>query len=378
MKILQIHNLYQKHGGEDVVVEVERKLLEENGHIVLSLIADNRNIKNLYFERKNFYKKLDGIISDNPDIDFAHVHNIFSIIGPGIYKYLKKYKISIVQTVHNFRFLCPNGLFFDSQGEICELCKGGNFRHSVLKKCYHDSFLLSFLMQYQVNIARNFAIKMVDKFIALSNFTKNKLIEGGFDKNKIIVKPNFLYPQPPHLSLANDRYAVFIGRISKEKGLDVLIKAFININFRLIIAGTGDILENLKEKCKKYNNIEFLGFVSGLEKEMLLDNASFIVVPSLQYENFPVSILDAFSRGKAVVASRIGSIPEIVIDGYSGVLFEMGNPESLKESVSKLIVNNNFETIGKNSYNEFISKYQTNQNYIHLITIYNSINEREN
>lgn len=378
MKILQIHNLYQKHGGEDAVVEIERQLLQANGHTVLSLIADNKNINNIISARKSFYERLEKLIEENPDIDLAHIHNIFSIISPKIYNYLKKKKIPILQTIHNFRFLCPNGLFFDNNNHICELCKNGNFKNSVLKKCYHESYWLSFLMQYQVKRARNFALKNVTTFIALSNFTRDKLIDSGFVKERIVVKPNFLFPQPPQETYLHDNYALFIGRLSREKGVDILIDAFKTINFKLKIAGTGDIFEELVEKCRGFDNIEFIGFVSSDEKEAIISKASFIIVPSLQYENFPVSILDAFSRGKTVIASRIGSIPEIVIDNYSGLLFEMGNLIDLKLKIEIILKDNIFKEMGKNAYKEFSDKFQTLQNYNQLIDIYTNAIEGKN
>lgn len=376
MKILQIHNLYQKQGGEDVVVEIEKMLLENNGHTVLTLIPSNKNINSVIYERRKYFKLLDKLIDENPDIDIAHVHNIFSIIGPSIYDYLNKRGIPIVQTVHNFRFLCPNGLFFDNNKQICELCKHGDFKHAVIKKCYHESYLLSFLMQYQVKLARNSGLKNIDKFISLSNFTKNKLVESGFDVNKIVVKPNFLFPQPPQKVYEHDNYALFIGRLSSEKGVEVVINAFKEVDYKLKIAGTGDILDELKERGKNYPNIEFCGFVAGKEKEKLVSGASFIIVPSLQYENFPVSVLDAFSRGKTVIASRIGSLPEIIIDGFSGILFEMGNAESLKLNLLRLIKDKTYEKLGKNAYHEFLTKFQTEQNYQQLLNIYDDVIKR--
>jgi len=316
MKILQIHNYYKHRGGESFVLNSEKELLEKKGHSVLQLTADNMDIRNIIFERFNFYKRLSKIIEEN-NIDVAHVHNIYQIIGPSLYRYFQGKGIPVVQTLHNFRFLCINGLFLDNKNKICELCINGGFSNSKNKKCYQKSKLKSLLMANQVNKGRINGLKFIDQFIALNDFAKNKMILGGFEEQKISIKPNFLTEGNSKI-IEDKEYALYIGRISEEKGLDVLIKAFSKINFKLKIAGTGNYLPTVKKLAKNYQNIEFLDHISGAEKESYISKCSFFVVPSKWYEMFPISILEAYQNSKPVIASDLGGLSKIVEDGVTG------------------------------------------------------------
>lgn len=375
MKILQIHNFYQFKGGEDGVVEAERRMLEKAGHEVISAFSHNDKINNLFFTRKQFYKNLDSILMSHR-IEVAHIHNVYHIIGNGIYKYLAQKGIPIIQTLHNFRFLCPAGLMLDNQHQICERCSSGSFYHCFTKKCYQQNYVKSFLMQWLVKGGRENITKYVTTFIALNPFFRNKFIEAGFSDSKFVVKPNFLFQTSISAPLPNEKkgYGLFLGRLSPEKGIETLIQAFQNISFPLKIAGTGssDYVNVLKDEARAYPHIEFLGFVSGEEKHQLLIGASFLIVPSVWFENFPVTILEAYAHSKPVIGSAIGGLPFIVKDNITGFLVDPGSSEHLSSAVRAIIQNKTYEQLGQNAHQYFLENFTEQQNYAQLMTIYQS------
>lgn len=369
MKILQIHNEYQFKGGEDNVVEAERKLLLSMGNEVFSIIAHNKSIKHLFSERRRFYAELNAILVNNI-IDVAHIHNVYHIIGNDIYELLALKNIPIIQTLHNFRFLCPAGLFMDNQHQICEKCSDGNFISCTLKKCYQKSYVKSLGMSILAKNGRNAVLKYVDKFVVLNSFSRDKFIVSGFDKEKMVVKSNFI----PEIQLTSSNYQfiLYIGRLSPEKGVETLIEAFSNLNYHLKVAGSGeeDYVKKLKKLAEKNSNIEFVGYIDGAEKERLIKNSKFLIITSLCYENFPISILEAYSHGKPVIASNIGGLPFIVKDKETGLLFEAGNAEDLKKAVNNMIENDDFIALGKKGYEYYKENFTEKQNYHQLIDIY--------
>ncbi|PWK22386.1 glycosyltransferase involved in cell wall biosynthesis [Arcicella aurantiaca] len=368
--ILQIHNQYIYKGGEDSVFDNECEMLRKKSHHVIKLTANNENIRNIIKCRKEFYEQLDKILLTEK-IDVAHIHNIYHIIGNKIFEVLAKHKIPIVQTLHNFRFLCPAGLFLDNQGNICEKCSNGNFSPCVLKKCYQTSYVKSLGMAYLSKGGRSVVNQYVNQFIALNTFSRNKFIQNGFNESTISVKSNFLSTTQLHKENKSE-YFLYVGRLSHEKGIKTLIEAFIGSNFPLVIAGSGsdDYLNPLKKLTEKSKNIQFVGYVSGQEKEELIRNAIALIIPSNCYENFPMSILEAYRNQKSVIVSNIGGLPSIVKDGNTGLLFEVGNSNSLKNAVNLMTVHNNFNKLGQAGYSYFLENFTEERNYKQLIEIY--------
>lgn len=374
MKILQIHNYYQYKGGEDSVVLAEKQMLEQSGHIVISLTAHNNQIKDIFKARKSFYKDLETLI-ENYEFDIAHLHNVYHIIGNDIYEFLAKKKIPIVQTLHNFRFLCPAGLLMDNKNQICEKCLHGNFIPCFKKKCYQHSYIKSLVMQWYVKGGRKNVLQYVDTFIALNPYYKQKFIEAGFVENKIVIKPNFINSDNIKLSEEDGEYALFVGRLSPEKGLEILIKAFSKLSFPLKIAGVGDesYMLELKQLAKGNPNIEFVGFIDGEKKQGLLNNCSFVIVPSIWYENFPVTILEAYSFGKPVIASNIGGLPYLVKDKETGLLFEASSDEDLTRMVKDIILDKLYLSMGKTARYILEENFSDQTNVKQLVGIYESL-----
>lgn len=385
MKILQIHNFYQTFGGEDMVVSLEKELLEAKGHKIVQYIRHNEEIKGYSFFKKvefflntiysrNTAKDLSRSINENrPDV--AHIHNVFPLISPSVYYCLRRHNIPVVQTVHNYRFLCPNGLFY-TKSAICERCKKGNVLQCFLNKCYKDSFLLSGLYALTFWIHRRIKTfqNKVDIFVTLSYFTKDKLVEGGFPKDKIETEGNFLLQDGIRKTYDKENYAVFMGRLSSEKGLITLLKAFQKVNkLKIKIVGKGKLEQELKRYIKKNKmlQVEMVDFISGNERLELLGKAKFSIVPSQCYEHFPISVLESFAAGTAVIASKIGGLPEIVEDGKNGLLFEPGNSEDLAEKIIYLYENpDKALEMGKYAHKCVEEKLTPQRHYNRLMEIY--------
>lgn len=390
MKILVIHNHYIERGGEDEVVNAETKLLEEHGHKVILYEKSNKHIEKLSFFRKLFfvfselffsktvYKELKEIINtEKPDI--AHVHNIFFSITPSAYLALKEENIPIVQSLHNYRFFCLRGALFH-KGSVCEKCKGRPLYHSVIKKCWRNSYTLSFLLASILCRWRSVLKNNVDSYIASSEFSMNKLNELGLKRKKIYLKTNFLAVEPQCNSQDND-YALFIGRLVDYKGIETLMKAFeINPSFNLKIIGDGPLREKVNNFASLHSNVEFLSNVERVTVLKMLKNSSFIIFPSKCYENMPMVIIESFALSKPVLASNLGAIKEMVVNGSSGILFEPGNAQDLASKISYLFSHKRErDAMGAGANKIYRILFDREKNYHNLISIYAAtINKAKN
>jgi len=408
MKILIVHNFYQSSfpSGEDIVFKNEVELLKRNGIEVITYIEHNDRIKEYglwgrfilpftnIWSLKTYRKLRQVLKKEKPDI--AHFHNIWYLISPSAYYACKDEGVPVIQTLHNFRIFCANGLLM-REGRICEECiikvKTGNrlevigdrlkiVKNALKYGCYRNSRLYSLPVAFTeyFHWAKKTWINKVDEYIALTEFGKNKFVEAGLPAEKIFVKPNFL-PNPPEPNYSHQNYACFIGRISEEKGVDLLIEAFKllrNSQFKLKIIGDGPLRNHFEEKIKKegINGIEFLGRKEHLESIEILKNAKFLMLPSIWYEMFPVTLIEAFACGKPVVASNLGVFAELVQDGITGLLFEVGNVEDLAEKIEWMIGNDCLE-MGKNARELFEERYSERKNFEILMEIYNKISMRE-
>lgn len=350
MKILFIHNNYQFKGGEDLVVEEEKNLLEINGHVINTYFRDNKEIniydiknKLLFFISSIFSKKtvrdLNKILKkENPDI--AQVYNTFPLISPSVYWVMKKNKIPVVQMINNFRLLCINGVFLDKNG-ICEKCKNGNFSRGILKKCNHDSFMASFLYAFITLFIRKYFFNKINIFVVSNEFVKQKYIEAGFNPEKIKIKPGFISGKynETKIDKGSEKYIVFIGRLSKEKGIYTLINAMKYCrDIKLKIMGDGPELNKLRKSIKdnKLENIALMGYVSSAEKELILRNAFFLIFPSECYENFPITILEAYRFGIPIIGSNHGAMKFLIEENVTGLHFKVTDEKDLAQKINEL------------------------------------------
>jgi glycosyltransferase involved in cell wall biosynthesis len=351
MRILFVHNFYQQFGGEDAVANSERRLLEDRGEEVLFWTRHNDEIKGYSRSQKlNFLRETISSSRTTTDIketvarfkpDVAFVHNVYPLISPSLYPALNTLRVPVVQVLHDFRPFCSNGWFY-IDGKICERCKMGNHIHGIIHRCYKDSYLLSTLYSATLGINRQTGLlDKIDAYICLTGFFKKKILEVGIPEEKIYLRPNFIDAPPLDANSYQhgNGYALYLGRLSNEKGIRTLIRAFEKLpEVNLKIVGTGPLEPEVREyvKTKDIQNIEFLGFKSGEEKWQLIHNCQFAVVPSEWYENFPIVALEYFAAAKPVIASRIGGLPYVVEEGQTGYLFEPGNADDLVATVKRL------------------------------------------
>lgn len=369
MKVLLIDVYNYNKGGAETVCFNTGKLLEEHGNQVayftLKWPENNpspyskyfpesketrkgplKQVKNMvnYFYHFEAAKKMEQLIEDErPDI--AHIHLMWGQITPSIFPVLRKHHIPILFTVHDYRIVCPAYTFRDGSGRICEECQGHNFYKCFTHTCCKGSKVMSAVMaaeQYFRNWFFNPA-KYIDGFLYVSNFART--IQEKYMpvlKNKPnITLYNFstsVASQPK--ALPQNKYFLFFGRLSYEKGVKTLLEAFNGLpECHLKIVGTGPKEDELKAfvESNGMNNVEFLGYKRGKELQDLVANAYYVVVPSEWYENNPMTIIEAYSVGTPVIGARIGGIPEIVVESETGFQFESGNSIDLKEAVVKAI-----------------------------------------
>jgi glycosyltransferase involved in cell wall biosynthesis len=378
MKILLLHNYYQRSGGEDVVVQQEKALLEAHGHTVDLLTADNSRITGIksqatvalgsIYSRRSRAQVEKKIISSKPDI--VHVHNFFPQLSPSVYYACTKANVPVIQTLHNFRLICPNALLF-REGKPCEDCVGRTIPWPGIKNaCYRDSHVGTAVLATMLTTHRLWGTwQVVDAYIALSKFARRKLISGGVPSNHLFVKPNCLMPDPGMRVRSGD-YALFVGRLSLEKGINTLLAAWAHLPARrLKIVGDGPLRDVVEHT--DIPNVEFIGPQSSEAVMGLLGAAAFLVVPSECYENFPRVIVEAFAKGVPVLGSRIGSMEELIEDRRTGVLFRPGDIQDLANKAEWLFSHpDELQRMSDEARREFETKYTAEQNYKQLMQIY--------
>jgi len=389
MKIIVGHNHYQQPGGEDAVAKAEVEILRQRGHDVLYVEFNNKDFNDLsaFGKAQNILswgwskKAYDLFLQHCSDFkpDVAHFHNTFYMMTPSVYSACQRKGVPVIQTLHNFRLKCSNGLFF-RQGHVCEECQSHSLDKAVQYGCYRDSRILSWAV---VNMLKKHWKEgtwhqKIDLFIALTDFAKNKFIEIGLPSEKVVVKPNFITYDPGSREGIGD-YFVFAGRLTEEKGIKVLIEAFRNLpNEKLVVMGDGPLKGHCENYIKEHGleNIRLLGHLGKQEYFDALKKARALIVPSLWYENFPVVILEAFACGIPVIASQLGSLKEIIVENKTGLLFNTGHYQDLIEKVNTLNNNNlGMMAWGKEARKQYENKYSAQINYEKLITFYQHLKE---
>lgn len=471
MHILQVHNYYQQAGGEDAVVAAERSLLCDHDHKVITYYKANDDISRgssgktaspsqgtagkllctmrhalslLSVSLKTVwnhqtYREFRKLLqSEQPDV--VHCHNTFPLISPSIYWACSKEGVPVVQTLHNYRLFCATPFLFRllkqplkgktastcndfnaSKGAICELCVGKRFPWSALRyRCYRGSLAGTAVWGAMIVFHRLVGTwaKKVTAYIALTEFQKQKMIEGGFAADKILVKPNFiaeggsvksevlgakarlnLNQIKPKTGDAGAPYALFVGRLSPEKGCDVLIRAWRELNDKwqvtsrdnstpalndvnglnavspqLFIVGEGparEALESLGAINDQQSTVHFLGKKPKNEVLSLMHSAQFLVLPSVWYEGFPMTIVEAFSRGLPVIASNVGGMTSVIKSGQNGQLFKVGDSSDLAEKMNWAFQHaEEIMVMGKQAKSDFDLKYSTEVNYKKLTAVY--------
>lgn len=389
MRVLFIHTYYIQRGGEDQSFEFESSLLEQNGHTVYLYIKNNSEIKNysklkaalVTVWNKETYREVRAIIkSFAPDI--IHINNLFPLISTSVLFAANRHRTPVVMNLRNFRIFCLNGLFLRN-GQVCELCIRKIPFYGIHYNCYRNDKLASIVVAIMLIFNRFLGTwdKKVATYIALTNFAKNKFIQGGLPPEKIEVKSNFISPDPGIKEAAI--YSLFVGRLSEEKGIETLLFAWKKFpTIPLKIVGTGPLFEKIQNliKSSDLQHVELLGYKESNEVVRLIQKAFLLINPTICYEGMPRTILEAFACGVPVVASRIGAVEEMIEDKKTGLLFAPGDIEDLSKVIDWAIKNKEeLRTIRRNVRIVFKKKYTATSNYNQLMRIYkNTIDQVNN
>jgi glycosyltransferase involved in cell wall biosynthesis len=387
MKVLLCHNYYQHAGGEDEVFAAEGALLEAHGHEVVRFTRHNDDIKGMgrvevarktLWNRATYDELLSLIRRERPRV--MHCTNTFPLISPAAYDAARAEGVAVVQSLHNYRLFCLNSLFL-RDGRACELCLGKAIPWpGVLHKCYRESRSASAVVASMLTYhrARGTYRNKVDVYIALTEFARRKFEEGGFDPGQIVVKPNFLSTDPG-LGQGKGGYAVFVGRLSTEKGVEPLVNAWTqhDVGVPLKVIGDGPQAEPVRQAAAA-GKLEWLGRRPLTEVLEVIGDAAFLILPSICYETFGRTIIEAYSRGTPVIVSRQGAIAELVVDGRTGLLFEPGNAEDLAAKVRQLGSDPALrERMRQDARQEFEQKYTAERNHGMLMAIYEQACRRQ-
>lgn len=420
MKIIQVHNYYQQAGGEDAVVEAERAMLERDGNIVIPYYRSNDDISasgnkliaisqllkasvNTLWNHQTYREFRKLLQKEKPDV--VHCHNTFPLISPSLYYACAKEKIPVVQTIHNFRLACASPFFY-RDGKICEQCVGKTFPYPAIRyRCYRRSFAGSAVWTCMIFLHRVLGTyrRKIDGYIALMDFVKDKLIKCGLPRDKIKVKPNFIQrtedrgqkPEKPQTSdfklQASQNYALFVGRLSPEKGCDVLLRAWsiftsnvkpptsnpVTLPPQLLIVGDGPeraALETLSSDTCPPSSVTFLGQQPKESVLSLMRDAQFLVFPSVWYETFGLTVLEAGLCNTPAIISAPTTTSGMIQDGRSGLLYELGNTIALAEKIEWAFLHPaEMQKMGDAAHADFENHYSEEVNYRQLMDIYDQV-----
>lgn len=398
-KILIVHNYYQIPGGEDTVVANEKKLLEDHGHEVVLYTRHNSELKGFSKVQKlllpfstvfsgQTYKEVKTLIKKEK-INVVHVHNTLNLVSPSVYYAAFHCKVPVVQTIHNFRLLCPGATFY-RDGKICEDCVSKGLGCAVKHRCYRGSRLQTFACVISTGLHRLLGIYGKLNYICLTDFNKTKLLQLKQVKpQKVFVKPNFVETSKKVIPYEERKNQfVYAGRLDQLKGVDILLKAWELFEKEmlysdvqsgaekkslsgyeeehLVICGTGPMEEWCREFVEKHQlkNVELKGFVENKTVKQIIGESKAIILPTQWYEGFPMTIVESYSVGTPVIASNLGNAGSLVEEGKSGLKFQADSPEALCEILKK--ANHAFTGLDE----AFINKYSEESNYEQLRKIY--------
>ncbi len=398
MKVLILHNRYRQQGGEDLVVSSEARLLRSHGVEVFQFEVGNQVSADgtladavrlglaAPWSRDSYEKALKLCEQYRPDV--VHVHNFWMRLSPSVHAACRASGAATVQTVHNFRLLCTNALLMRN-GRVCEDCLGKIPWRGVVRRCYRGSFLASAAVASMIvsNRRRNTWERDVDAFIALSAHSRGKLIAGSLPADRIFVKPNFV-EDPGQLSSppSSSNLVLYVGRLSKEKGVATLLSAWASGNLgrsgHLLIVGDGPERQTLQAHAVSLGltapGVVFAGWKTSGEVLALLEAARVVVIPSIWYEAFPMTVVEAFSRGRPLIVSNLGGLGEIVEWGREGFTYEPGNEAALGRALETVLTEPDLaDRMGENARATYLARYTPEQNYQMLMNIYQfAVNRR--
>jgi glycosyltransferase involved in cell wall biosynthesis len=372
MKILQIFNRYTQLGGEELMVGQIAKSLRKL-HQVDTFLGSTTELLGESFPYR-LLAPLKAVHNwqiaaslrsrqQNANYDLWLIHNVFPGLSPSVYKVAQERGVPIVHYLHNFRMSCANG-FFLNHGEICTRCISGNFLPAFVTACWHDSRIVSGIMAIVLARVRSMNVfGQVSKWIATSDAQKLLHVKMGIEARRIQVIPHFVTKPEPPPPYKKQGYILFLGRLSREKGVHTLLEAWKRLgerSRRLLIAGTGPEEAALKAYCSDHalKNVDFVGFVPHRKQRPLWEGALALVVPSIWFETFGMVVLQAWSHGRPTLVSGIGGLGDLVKDGSAGNVFPPGDDVRLAELLYGLISDpGSGEAMGQCGYKKVIEEF---------------------
>lgn len=380
-----VHNYYQIPGGEDTVAVNEKKQLELNGHKVIMYTRHNNELNNMtglgkwvlipatIFSWKT-YRQVRSLIL-RAKIDIVHVHNTLPLISPSVYWAAFRLGKPVVQTLHNFRMLCPGGVLY-RDGNICEECLEKGLGCALYHKCYRNSYLQTLAVVVTIKLHKWLGTYRRLYYISLTKFNRQMLLKlnrrrSVVDPDKVFVKPNFTFPASEDIT-DRDTYYLYAGRVEEMKGISILLDTFMADQGRtLLIAGNGSGLEKAEEAVSEtgVGNIRFTGHIGHEELMRLIQAARAVIVPSVCYESFGMTVIEAYACHTPVIAVGFGNLKELVRDGETGVLFSWKEPNGLREALNRF-ERLDREALGRNAYKRFREEFTPDSTYKRLMEIY--------
>lgn len=371
MKILMVHKFYFIEGGGERYMFNLSSLLQRHGDEIIPFAMQHpRNYATPYDRYFVSYFEPDGVLgklnlingiksaarviynvearrsierlisATRPDI--AHVHGVYHHLSPSVLFSLKKFGLPVVFTLHEYKILCPSYLFLDRFGRICERCAGAHFWHPLTQRCLKNSFAVSALISAEAYVHRFLKTyhRNVDLYLSPSKFLRGKMIEYGFPEEKIVWLPYTIPIQEYEPAYTHGRYFTYVGRLSREKGIELLVRAMREVKGAdLHVCGTGRLADSLEKYVREHrmSNVHFRGYLSGEELRSVIRGGMFTVVPSVVYDNSPLAIYESFALGKPVIGARIGGIPELIDEGVDGMLFEANDSAGLTRAIDTMV-----------------------------------------
>jgi glycosyltransferase involved in cell wall biosynthesis len=377
MKVLVVHNAYKLWGGEDVVVRNEIELLRKNQDFVYLHSVSNEQVFNFWGKLKaalgvifsfSAYKKIRCIIkNEKPDV--VHVHNFFPLISPAVFYACRAERVPVVMTLHNYRVICPTALLMHN-GRVTEYSLNHGPWWSVRARVYRNSVVGSFMLSCMIVLHQRIGTwrNLVNRFIVLSDFGLDKFVRAGLPALKLMIKPNFVDIDLPAETIRSG--FLFVGRISPEKGIDVLLSAALLVNDAVVsVAGAGPLAQSVCDAELK--NIKFLGSLPSHSVHTEMGKSIALLVPSIWYETFGMVVIEAYACGLPVIASRIGALGDLIEDGVTGLLCEPGNADDLAAKINWAQTHfQEMAEMGLNARARYEALYTPQKNYQQLMSVY--------
>lgn len=402
MNILVVHNTYKVAGGEDTAVQNEIQLLRDGGIRVVEYIRSNEETEGNLFHKlqvpfRAIYnpktkREIRSIIK-REHIDLVHVHNTLLVVSPSVYFAAKKEGVPVVQTLHNFRMICPNALLL-RDGRVCEDCLEKGLLQGVKHSCYRSSKLQSLMSAAILWVNRRNGIYNKLHYICLTEFNKKKLLSQNgknglqIDEDKVFVRPNFVTNVSDDGEQDNllteetafeEPYFLYVGRLSVEKGFQVLLKGWKTYveqggTGKLVICGDGPMKDLLDQALKNENSrIVYLGKVEHKKALTLMSDAKALLLPSICYEGLPMTLCEAFAMSCPVIGCDMGNVGGLITKGYNGETFEAGNPDCLAEVFAKYMESVDRVQLGKNAFTTYQENYTQEAALQSILKIYEKV-----